>query len=39
MPPLLVAGQPELRRYKCVYVRADAEIGLFSDEIPVNCAP
>jgi hypothetical protein len=37
--PLLVAGQPELRRYKCVYVSADAEIGQFSDEVPVTCAP
>ncbi len=37
--PLLVAGKPELREYKAVYVQSDAEIGLFSDEVVVNCAP
>lgn len=37
--PLLVAGQPELREYKAVYFQNDAEIGLFSDEVVVNCAP
>ncbi len=37
--PLLVATKPELREYKAVYVRSDAEIGLFSDEVVVNCAP
>ena len=45
--PLLVAGKPELRvglasrlrEYKAVRILADAEIGLFSDEIVVNCAP
>src|SRR6266536_3090997 len=37
--PLLAASQPELREYKCVYVQSDAEIGLFSDEVVVNCAP
>jgi len=37
--PLLVAGKPELREYKCVYVRDDAEIGLFSPEVVVNSAP
>jgi hypothetical protein len=26
-------------RSKCVYVLNDAEIGLFSDEVLVNCAP
>lgn len=36
---LLVAGQPELREYKAVYLQNDAEIGLFSDEVVVNCAP
>lgn len=30
---------PELREYKCVYVLNDEEIGLFSDEVVVNCAP
>ena len=28
-----------LREYKAVYVQNDAEIGLFSDEVVVNCAP
>jgi len=37
--PMLVAGKPELRDYKAVYVVSDAEIGLFSDEVMVNCAP
>jgi len=29
----------KLREYKTVYVLNDAEIGLFSDEVVVNCAP
>jgi hypothetical protein len=29
----------KLREYKAVYVQSDAEIGLFSDEVVVNCAP
>ena len=37
--PLLVAGKPELRAYKAVYVVADAEVSPFSAEITVNCAP
>ncbi len=37
--PLLLATEPELREYKAVYVQNDAEIGLFSDEVVVNCAP
>ena len=37
--PLLVATKPDLREYKAVYVQSDAEIGLFSDEVVVNCAP
>ena len=37
--PLLAAGKPELREYKCVYVLNDEKIGLFSDEVVVNCAP
>ena len=27
------------REYKAVYVQSAAEIGLFSDEVVVNCAP
>src|SRR3989442_15979921 len=37
--PLLVATKPELREYKAVYVQNNPEIGLFSDEVVVNCAP
>jgi len=29
----------KLCEYKAVYVQSDAEIGLFSDEVVVNCAP
>jgi hypothetical protein len=36
---MLVAGKPELREYKAVFVVADEEVSLFSDEIPINCAP
>ena len=35
--PLLAAGKPELRHYKAVYVSGGAEIGLFSDDVVVNC--
>ena len=37
-PFLLAAGKPELREYKWVYVQKYEEIGLFSDEVVVNCA-
>lgn len=37
--PLLVAGKPELRRYTAVYVQKDAEVGQYSDELVVSCAP
>lgn len=37
--PLLVAGRPELRRYTAVYVVKDEEVGHFSDELVVSCAP
>ncbi|PKD39395.1 hypothetical protein CWO84_16930 [Methylomonas sp. Kb3] len=37
--PLLVAGKPELRRYTAVYILKDAEVGQYSDELVVNCAP
>ena len=29
----------KLRENKCVYVLKDEEIGLFSNEVLVNCAP
>ena len=37
--PMLVAGKPELREYKAVFVRRDKEVSPFSDEITINCAP
>jgi hypothetical protein len=37
--PMLVAGKPELREYKAVFVVADKEVSQYSDEITVNCAP
>ncbi len=37
--PLLVSGKPELRRYTAVYVVKDAEVGQYSDELVVSCAP
>ena len=37
--PLLVAGKPELREYKAIFVVGDLEVSQFSDEITVNCAP
>jgi hypothetical protein len=36
---LLVANKPELREYKAIYIQSDAEIGLFSAEVVVNCTP
>lgn len=37
--PLLVAGKPEVRQYKAIYVRGDAELGQASDEVVVTCQP
>jgi hypothetical protein len=37
--PLKVAGKPELREYKAVFVIGDQEVSQVSDEITVNCAP
>ena len=37
--PLLVAGKPELRRYKAVFVIGDEEVSQFSDDLTVNCSP
>jgi len=36
---MLVAGKPELREYKAVFLVADKEVSPFSDEITFNCAP
>lgn len=35
---LLVAGKPEVRRYKAVYILSDDEIGEFSDEVVITAA-
>jgi hypothetical protein len=37
--PLLVAGKPEVRQYKAIYVVNDAEIGQSSAEVTVTVAP
>jgi hypothetical protein len=37
--PLLVAGKPELREYKAVFVVGDQEVSQFSNQITVNCTP
>jgi hypothetical protein len=37
--PLLTTGKPELRRYSAVYMLKDKEIGQFSDDLVINCAP
>ena len=37
--PLLVAGKPEVRESRAIYVLGDAEIGNFSDEIVITATP
>jgi len=37
--PLLVPAKPEIREYKAMFVVSDQEIGVFSHELVVNCAP
>jgi hypothetical protein len=37
--PLLVAGKPELRQYRAIYVVGDEEVSQFSDDLTVNCSP
>lgn len=37
--PLLVAGKPEVRKYRAIYVINDAETGLPSDDVNVVCQP
>ncbi|MEI6335149.1 MAG: hypothetical protein QX196_09080 [Methylococcaceae bacterium] len=37
--PLLQVGKPELRRYTAVYMVKDQEIGQYSDDLVINCAP
>jgi hypothetical protein len=37
--PLMTIGKPELRRYCAVYVLKDQEVGEFSHDVVVTCAP
>jgi hypothetical protein len=37
--PLVVAGKPEVREYRAVYILEDQEIGQFSDEAVITAAP
>lgn len=37
--PLLQMGKVELRRYTAVYMSKDTEIGQYSDEVVISCAP
>jgi hypothetical protein len=37
--PMLVAGKPELRQYRAIFVVGDQEVSQFSDDLTVNCAP
>ena len=37
--PLLQIGKPEMRRYTAVYMLKDQEIGQFSDDLVITCAP
>jgi len=36
---LLVAGKPEVRKYRAIYVVNDAETGIASDDVNVVCQP
>lgn len=36
---LLQIGKPELRRYTAIYISKDKEIGKYSDDLVINCAP
>jgi hypothetical protein len=37
--PLLQIGKPELRRYTAVFMLKDKEIGQYTDDLVINCAP
>lgn len=37
--PLLMPGKPEQRRYTAVYIYKDVEVGAYSDDLVVTCAP
>jgi hypothetical protein len=37
--PLLQVGKPEIRRYTAVYMSNDDEVGKYSNEVVISCAP
>ena len=37
--PLLEVGKPELRRYTAIFMLKDKEIGKFSNDLVISCAP
>ncbi|MDD2800007.1 MAG: hypothetical protein PHE96_01000 [Methylococcales bacterium] len=37
--PLLHTGKPELRRYSAVYMLKDKEVGKYSNDLVITCAP
>jgi len=37
--PLLVAGKPEVRKYRGIYVVNDEETGIASDDVSAVCQP
>ncbi|MEY3288604.1 MAG: hypothetical protein RLZZ419_846 [Pseudomonadota bacterium] len=37
--PLLEIGKPELRRYTAIFMLKDKEIGKFSNDLVISCAP
>ena len=37
--PLLQTGKPELRRYSAVYMVKDKEVGKYSNDLVITCAP
>jgi hypothetical protein len=36
---MLIAGKPELRQYRAIFVVGDRKVSQFNDDITVNCAP
>ena len=37
--PVLQVGKPDLRRYRAKYMLKDQEIGHYSDDVIISCAP
>ena len=37
--PLLQVGKPELRQYTAIYMQKNDEVGQYSDDVFINCAP